>query len=174
LQHNTIIALARTGDSVQSSSSLFGHTGAVLRAENNFIGAANGSAAILYGCQNARFETFRANAVWAAAGFSVLTASDATCNTNPMWVDTPLGRIAPNATAVTLTTLAGLLEPADPSMFAAALRSGAIRPSSSRAGCGLSRGGIDLLANVPRDIEGKMRTATPAIGAWEASAPDCP
>jgi hypothetical protein len=173
LQHNTIIAIGRPGNPPENNSAVFGYDNAVLRAENNFLVAGNGSAVVLYQCANARFESFRANALFSAAGFTVRTANDGSC-VNATWVDTALASIERNASAVILPSLADRFEPAALSMFATALKNGAIRPSSSRAGCEVSRGGADLLANVPNDIEGKPRTAKPAIGAWEASAPDCP
>jgi hypothetical protein len=174
LRHNTFIAMGRGGAYPQNTASVFAAGGAALALENNFLGAGNGSVINLYGCQGSKLERLRANALWGAAGISVLTAAESSC-ANGTWVDTAPKTLVPDASGFAPTTLLGLLEPSDSAMFAVALRGGALRPNASPTGCALSRGGIDLLADVPTDIEGKPRSARPAIGAWEASStPSCP
>jgi hypothetical protein len=170
LRHNTLIAMGRPIGFPQYNVSVFAAGGAALALENNFLGAGNGSMVSLYACQGSKLQVYRANAAWGALGISVLTAADATC-ANGTWVDTALKTLVPDGTGVSLPTLVGLLEPSDSTLFAAALRSTALRPNATATGCALSRGGVDLLTDVPTDIEAKPRTVRPAIGAWEALSP---
>jgi hypothetical protein len=173
IRHSTIISLGRPGSGVNTSA-FFNVLGNKATLENNVLGAMNGSAFNVYSCQGAELTRFRANALWSATPLSVLKDKPpGMCNE---WVPTDLKTFGRDTTSVTIlpSSLAGILEPSDPSMFAEALRSGAIRPSATASGCALSRGGVDLLAQVPTDIEGKPRSPRPALGAWEAVNPMCP